>query len=276
MLYTLEALGTKLVIDTLDETLKEELVHFCFCEVKKFEQKFSRFDEKSYLSKINRNWWWEIDDEFLSLLELSQHVHKNSFWYFDITLWSSLEKLWYWSSKQGNEKSSMDDIILSLNTLTLLNGTHIDFWWIWKWYIIDILFKYLDMNISQFIINFWWDIRVKWKHRLGLEDPLDSSKIIWEVFLEDMAICGSSGQKRKFWWNHHLINPKTRQSQNESLAVFTQHRLASFADTYATAIFVSPLETSLKILEHTEWLDGLIITRSWEIYQSNNFLCTLF
>jgi hypothetical protein len=54
MIYTLEALGTKLVIDTLDETLREELVHFCFCEVKKFEQKFSRFDENSYLSQINR------------------------------------------------------------------------------------------------------------------------------------------------------------------------------------------------------------------------------
>jgi hypothetical protein len=54
MVYSLEAFGSLLTIDTMDKVLEKDLVHFCFEEVRRFEKKFSRFDTTSLLSQINK------------------------------------------------------------------------------------------------------------------------------------------------------------------------------------------------------------------------------
>lgn len=217
------------------------------------------------------------DDEFIELLNLSRQVSESSFWYFDVTVCSRLESIGYgkfW--REDNSNVTWRDIEIHGNYIELKNGAKIDFGWIGKGYMIDILFDILNPSFSEFIINFGWDIRVKWSHPIGLEDPCESSKIIGEILLKNASLCASSWQKRRFWDYHHLINPKTKDSPNEILTVFTYHSSACLADMYATALFVAPLETSLVILENASWLEGLIITSKWDIYQSNGFECRLF
>ncbi len=277
MVYSLEALGTKLALHSMDKSFTQGLVHFCFEEVKRFEKKFSRFDSHSSLSRINQQGEWVIDEEFLKLLRLSKEVHENSFGYFDITVCNTLESIGYgkhWEVR--NPDVSFKDIEFRGNHITLMNGAKIDFGWIWKGYIIDVLFEILSSTVSEFIIDFGWDIRVKWEHTIGLEDPYDNSKIIGEILLENMSLSGSSWQKRRFWSQHHLINPKTKESPDEILSVFVLHSLACISDMYATTLFVAPLEISLEILERTSWLEGLVITKQGEIYQSHWFQCTLY
>jgi thiamine biosynthesis lipoprotein ApbE len=75
---------------------------------------------------------------------------------------------------------------------------------------------------------------------------------------------------------HHLIDPQTKKSTNHILTVFTTHRYALFADMYATALFVAPLEVSLQILESIEGLEAMIITNNGAIYTSRGFQADLF
>ena len=155
------------------------------------------------------------------------------------------------------------------------NGVCIDLWAVWKWYMIDKIYNRLEKYSEKFIVNFGWDLRVKWKHIIGLEDPLNSKKVIWKIHIDSLSFACSSGNKRKFWANHHLINPKNKQSENNKIAVYTTHRLASFSDIFATALFISPLEKSIEILRKTKGLEWFIISKSGDIYKSKWFTSLL-
>jgi thiamine biosynthesis lipoprotein ApbE len=47
---------------------------------------------------------------------------------------------------------------------------------------------------------------------------------------------------------HHLIDAKSKKSQNDKLIVYVTHNLAVFADIFATALYVTPIKVSLDIL----------------------------
>ena len=276
MLYTKEALWTLLRIETSDE-LSRDRIESIFDTVFLFEQRYSRFIKWNFLSKLNASWKAPLDEELRTLLKASNSVFEISFWYFDITLTPLLENLGYGISKtQEKEIFGMEHIEVSDSIVILKNGVQLDFWGIGKGYLIDKIYAQLELECSNFIINFWGDIKVKGSHTLWLEDPLTPWRLLGKLIVENISLCGSSWEKRKFWTSHHLINPKTKKSQEDTLAVFTTHRLAIFADMYATALFVSPLEISLEILEKVEGLEALIVTRSWEMFQSRGFGAQLF
>jgi thiamine biosynthesis lipoprotein len=141
---------------------------------------------------------------------------------------------------------------------------------------VDIIHSILDKKYEQFIINFWGDIRIKWSQKLFLEDPLNESKSIGEIELSHLALAGSNPRKRmtKKW--HHLINPFPERPIDQKLTVFTSHKLACFADAFATALYVAPLEKSIKILEKVEGLEWMIIAENGEIYKSQAFDVELY
>ena len=276
MEYTLEALWTVLSIDTVNNVQKNRM-DSVFCTVFSFEEKYSRFIKGNFLSTLNTTGKANADEECKTLIRAAQLVHRESSWYFDITLLPILENLGY-GVYQGKISPLiwMEHIHIEGDFLSLKNWVQLDFWGIGKWYLIDKIYGILKEVCESFTINFWGDIKVKWLHTVWLEDPLDPGKIIWEIQLENASLCASSWQKRKFWNEHHLINPKTGESQNETLAVFTTHPLATFADMYATALFVSPIEIVIKTLEKVQWLEALIILQNGEMYKSQWLHANLF
>lgn len=171
----------------------------------------------------------------------------------------------------------MDNILIYEDSIELKNNVKIDFWAIWKWYIVDSVYNILIKKIDNFTIDFWWDIKV-WKQNqlVWLEDPYDDKKIIWEIYISNISLCSSSGNKRKFNDNNHLINPFVWKSQNDKIAVFVTHKIATLADWFSTALFVSPIDSALKILESVYGLEWLIIWKNWEIYKSSWFNCKLY
>lgn len=266
----------------LDITIKssknnDDIIEHCFLQAGNFENKYSRFIKWNYLYNLNKEKSSQIDWELFSILELCKKVSDLTSWYFDITILPFLENAWYWiESEIIDENIWYKNIIIDNNTIFLKNWVSLDLWAVGKWYIMDKIYNILNKNFDEFIINFGWDIRVKGKHIIYLEDPFDDKKIIWEIEIENLSISASSPNKRKLNKWHHLINPKNKESQNDKISLFITHKLASFSDIFSTALYVTPLDESIKILWKINWLEWLIIDKDWSIYKSTNFNCKLY
>ncbi len=118
-------------------------------------------------------------------------------------------------------------------------------------------------------------MRIKGKQEVLLEDPCNETQSIGSIQIHDGSIASSSWNKRKITDGHHLLNPKTWASENEKLALYVTHKLASFADIFSTALFVTPIDKTLKILEQTKGLEALIIMQDGTMYKSRGFNCNL-
>lgn len=278
MQFEKKSCWTILKINTYKNSLDIETINNIEKKIEDFEQKYSRFFLGNYLNKLNKSWKSSIDEEFKTLFRVCKNINLVSKWHFDITILPFLENLWYWIEKDKLKQNFWMENIKFIDDIVILkNDVKIDFWAIWKWYLVDCIYHILKKKIDDFTIDFWWDLKV-WnqKETVWLEDPFDDKKIIWEIVISDESICSSNWQKRKFWDNHHLISPLTKKSQNDKIAVYIKHKSATLADWYSTALFVSPINISLEILEKTRWLEWMIIWKNWEVYKSIWFDAKLF
>lgn len=271
--YKKDFFWTILEIWIFDEKIDEKHLENIYEIIKNFENKYSRFEKWNYLYNLNQNKKAEIDDDLKTIINIAKKANELSYGYFDITVLPFLENIWYWISKNKMQENFwMENIFIENDKIFLKNNVNIEIWWIWKGYMVDVIFEKLSENYENFIINFWWDIKIKWnKKDFFLEDPIFEEKIIWKIELKNLSLASSSWNKRKTEKWHHLINIKKGKSQDEILWVYVTHKFASFADTFATTLFVSPIEISLEILKKVDWLEAMIITKKWEIYKTKWF-----
>lgn len=270
MKYSKDLLWSRLNLIINSENIDENIIKKCFDETEKFEKKYSRFIKWNYLYNLNKNKSSQVSWELLSIIKLANQVSKLTDWYFDITILPFLENIWYWIFEEKMEENYWyENIKIENNTIFLQNNVNIDLGSVWKWYIIDMIYNILNLVYDNFIINFWWDIRVKWKHKIFLEDPLDDKKVIWEIIIENSSIASSAPNKRKTKKWHHLINPINKT--DDKIAIYVTHKLSSFSDIFSTALFVTPMEKTIEILNKTKWLEALIITKKWEIFKTKWF-----
>lgn len=267
-----QALWTILEIWIYDEKIEKKHIENIYKIVEIFENKYSRFKKWNYLWELNKNKTAEINEDFKTILNIAKKANELSKWYFDITVLPFLENIWYWiSEKKITENFWMENIIIKENKIYLENNVQIEIWWIWKWYMVDVIFDNLKKNYNNFIINFGWDIRLSWEKEFLLEDPIDNKKYIWKIKIKDLALASSGINKRKTNKWHHLIDIKKQKPENEKLWIYVTHKLASLADTFATTLFVSPINISLEILNKIDWLEAMIIMKNGEIFKSKNF-----
>lgn len=276
MKYTRDAFGSRLEISIFSDTKNDSGISESFLMVEEFEKKYSRFITNNLLSEINSGKKIKIQKEIISLIQLCLKVSKLTQGYFDITILPLLENAGYGVKKDIMKESlGYENITLNDDFLTLQQNTQIEFGSCGKWYMLDVIYAILKQYHDNFIINFWWDIRVNWTYTILLEDPWDIQKSIGNICLHNASIASSSWNRRKIWKWHHLINIKNKTCQDDKIAVYVTHRLWVFADIFATALFVSPLELSLKVLESVEWLEALIIWADGKIFKSQWFNATL-
>ena len=267
-----ECFGTKLVI----EIFESENYDFSniIWKVEQFENKYSRFIEWNYLSKLNTEKKASLDSELFSILKVANHIHLLSNGFFDITLLPKLEKIGYGKSQNISRNIGQENILIKDWEIILQNDITIELWSLGKGYMLDVIYNILSKTEKNFIVNFGWDIRVQWKHRLYLEDPYSESKYIGEILIENKALTSSSAQKRRTKKGTHLINPKDWKLEVQ--AIYLTHRLWVFADGFATALFVMPLKECLRLLGTVNWLEWCVIDNKGQIHISKNWNANLY
>ncbi len=270
--FSKKCLWSELKITIFDKFVDKNIIEKCFFEVETFENKYSRFKKDNFLYKLNKDKFAYADNDLLSMIKLSKKISEISYWYFDITVLPFLENIWYGiENKKLKENYWYKNIKITEDKQIILeNNVSIELWAVWKWYMVDTIYNILDKNYKSFLINFWWDIKVKWNHKIYLEDPLKLWKSLGYIELENSSIASSSWNRRQIKdWNH-LINPK-KDLEQDKIAVYTTHKLSSFSDILSTAIFVTPLEKAIDIIEKTNWLQALMIMKDGSIYKSKWF-----
>ena len=276
MIYTKECFWSKLEITVFWKENLDSVIAESFSLLDSFEQKYSRFIAWNMLSDINAHKSAKISKEIISLLWLSIKVSELTEGYFDITILPLLENAWYGIHEWKMEEVVWyKNIVLDWDNLILKNNVSIEFGSCGKWYAIDLIYNNLKKHADDFVINFGWDMRISWEKIIHLEDPLNDQKTIWTINIENTSIASSWGNKRKIWEGHHLINSKDKKSQDTVLAVYVTHKLWVFADIFSTALFVSPLDISKRVIQKVSWLEAMIILSDGTIYKSPGFNCTL-
>lgn len=274
--YTHECFGSFLSISIESNEDLDSIIRESFLLLDDFESKYSRFIKWNILSKINNEKKWVLPKEIIMLIELAKKISVMTHGYFDITVLPVLENNGYWIEQEILETPLWyKNIECDGTDITLKNNISIEFGSFGKWYALDLLYNSLIKHSHNFTINFGGDIRVAGKKTIQLEDPGDDTKSIGSIEVENGSIASSAWNKRILSKWHHLIDIKSKDSQDDKIAVYVTHKLWVFADIFATALFVCPLKLSLEVLEQTPWLEALIIAADWKIYKSKWYNCTL-
>lgn len=278
MIIELLALGTKWWIslpEDSDETFLENITQM----VMEFESNYSRFDDTSYISKLNDNKRLEnAPQELINMLKYALDVYDATDGIFNISVGSKLEKSGYGYKKDMSSKISKslrNDLLIKDDVLSLSKNTRIDLGGFGKGWLIEKLAAYLqNESIFDYVINGGGDIAVgNYSSTIYIEHPLDASQQIGEIILKNNALASSSNIKRSWIINSkeqaHIVNPNNRSKSK----ILSMHVLADrilFADTFATVFMLVEREKRLE-LAHKYNLEFMEILPDLTVYKTKGF-----
>lgn len=239
-----------------------------FGEFDRIVKKFTRFNQDSELSNLNRNSgnWTQVSAEFLMLIEKMLELSRATNGAFDPTVIDFLETYGYDSKYDFSKLDNPDldknvkhmaqtrpswkqiEIDKSQNKVKLMPGQRIDLGGIGKGYAIDCAYAHLD-KYADFLIDGGGDIRCKglndknlpWQLELLHKNKLDESgkpEAIGVVNITDQAIACSGSWARRVKQFHHILDPQTGAPIESMQTVYVSAPDATTADSWATALFV--------------------------------------
>ena len=225
-----------------DSKNKQELeydIEKAFDIFSKFEKEFSRFDEKSGLSKLNKNRTLQVSDNFIEVLKLSKEIYKITNWYFNPLV--NVSSIWYNKSfekiclsqpfpprekgesrfkstnifflyknfidkfspipeEEKKGKLNLEQIQIIWNKVILNKDQNLDLGWIVKWWTADKVKDFLKNKwYKDFIVNAGWDI-VVWEVKSTI--AINSPFNKEDIFaLLDLQNCSisTSGTYKRKW-----------------------------------------------------------------------------
>ena len=272
--YSIEVLGTVVTL-TLPHRVPLSLINTCFDELKRIEKKFTRFNSKSKLMILNSHLftWQHIDLEFYNLLIFAQKIKIKTNGFFDISQKHTLEKFGYGKKYSNPFIFQLLSFLYSKNYSLKKNEVklykEIEIGGFGKGYALERLKIILDNHtIEHYILNMGGDIYVRGMEEVYLESPYNNENLFAKLRITNTSLCSSSSSRRKFNGKHHLINPKTKTSEEELLQVFIEHEDPMMCDALSTALFVMGFNKAKSYAIHNK-LSVCIIGKD-ELYTNLN------
>ncbi len=249
--YSCEAMGCVWDIDIHDSPSHPvDIETIITSYLSEFENTYSRFLPTSLVSQLREvTGIVEVPSEGMDMIRCGLLLSEMSHGLFHIGMASRLEELGYDTSYSMEIQENRTAVkpfhecvrVVDAHRIEILSPVALDFGSLGKGRAIDGLIALLEKNgCSSCVVNGSGDI----KHvgpgslRVGLEHPLDSSQAIGEIMLSDMAIAGSSRNRRTWKGVHHIMHPFESESPHEVLATWVVARSAMHADALATALFL--------------------------------------
>jgi thiamine biosynthesis lipoprotein len=202
-------------------------------EVRRIEQKYSRYRRESYLSEINvaakLGRCISVESETAALLDHAFEAHALSGGLFDVTC-GVMREIWNDDLTSAPKEADISSVLCRVGlqklqwerpVLTFLSpGMELDFGGIGKEYAADRAASLCRSRaVAHGLVNLGGDIAVVGPHpdgtpwRIGINDPLGTDTAVATLFVERGGIA-TSGNYERYWEikGHrygHAINPKT-------------------------------------------------------------------
>lgn len=269
-----------------------------FAEIVRVERLISSWDKESQTSEINRQAGMapvKVDRELFDLILRAKKISEISNGHFDISF-SSIHRIWDFEHFSQDELPTEEQIANSIklidHTRIQLNHEHgtvylqdkgmkIGFGAIGKGYAANrVRALLIEMGVENGLVNAGGDL-IAWGSKsngepwsVGITDPFDKKAVVGSMAARDVAIV-TSGNYEKFVEIDgvrycHIIDPKTGWPVENLASVTVVSPDAEFADALATTVFVLGREDGMKLVDHLEGVECLIIDSDGNRYLSAN------
>lgn len=276
-----------------DKNLEKEIIR----ELDKVDASLSPFNEKSIISKINRNEEAVVDNYFYDVFNLAMQISEDTNGAFDITV-APIVNAWGFGFKSGGSPTNqyIDSLkqFIGYKKVRINKDKHVvkqderimlDCSAIAKGYGSDVVARLFNAKgIKNYMIEIGGEIvasglsekRLPWK--IGItkpsEDSLGTSNELQTILNITDCAMATSGNYRNFYYKNgkryaHTIDPRTGYPiQHNILSATVIAKSCAQADAYATSFMVLGLDEAKKILErHPQLLAYLIYTNKDNEYE---------
>jgi len=262
------------------------------------EQRFTRFEETSELSALNRSAgdWFTASPEMFEVLTAALDCYKSTDGLFDPSILPDLQTAGYthsfehnpWQTRDPKPVSSLRSSAFSFSTIQLdpvhyqvqlPSGMQIDLGGIAKGWIAEKAAHLMASFSPVCAVNAGGDMfligqphgQAAWE--IGLEDPLDPTQDLMTLFVDEGAVATSSVVKRSWFQGdvkrHHLIDPRNGEPADTpwlSVTVFAPKAVA--AETFAKALLIAGPSGALSLLDNNPGVSFLAVDDQKLIWKS--------
>ena len=242
-----EAIGTHWSIET-SVTLPESLEVAIRTRIEAFDKTYSRFRKDSLISRISRNvGMYTFPKDMDVLFGFYEKLYDVTNGKVTPLIGSMLEKAGYdanYSFLAGEQQKLPawgETLHRSGTILEVKKPITIDVGAAGKGYLVDLVCRLLDAaDITEYVVDASGDLRHKGKgeNRVGLEHPLDPTKVIGVIDVQNKSICASATNRRQ-WGDeqHHIFDPDLMQPTKHIIATWVLADSTMIADGLSTALF---------------------------------------
>ncbi len=243
-----------------------------------------------------------VSDELIQFLEYCTRLHAMTSGYFNIALGSVLV-LWHDCREASKEfpdnakipdrvalenaslHTDIEDIVIDkVNKTVFLRDSEmsLDVGAIAKGYAAQKIYdKLKSLGYTDFVLSIGGNIVVSGKKsdsspwRIGIEDPLDTTKTVCSLSFSDRSLVTSGSYQRYYTVGdkkyHHIVDPYSLMPENNYLSVSVLHEDSAFADAMSTALFNMPYEIGAELVKNTDGLEAMWVLSDGSVIYSDNF-----
>lgn len=231
-----------------------------------------------------------IDEQLADLIRYGLEAYDKTDGLVNIAL-GNVTSIWKQYINEGNsvpnyeelkkENININDIVLDGSIFKKKSDVKLDLGTITKGYVTEEVGNYLEKkNITKYIINAGGNVKVgnsynDSKYVIGIEDPIDTSKLYKKINIENMSVVTSGDYQRYYVVDgiryNHIINPITRFPSNnyKSLTVICDD--SALADMLSTYLFLLPLEDAINYVNKTDNLEAVFYVDKDNIVTTEGF-----
>jgi thiamine biosynthesis lipoprotein len=259
----------------------KELLQPSFEIIKRVEDSLSSYKKTSPIYQLNAKKNARLDKYSYEGLKDAVQYYKQTDGYFDIAIGKITKDLYRFGDKERIasqselEKSCTSIKGLKFNTYEafLKHDIKIDLGGMGKGFAVDKVNTFLKQNkVEKAIIALSGDIRCIGSCKIIVNNPLDPQHPLAVFRMHNSGVSTSGNYNRyvKSLQYNHLINPKTKQSEQKFISVTLISKLPSTTlDAYATAASVMPMQKAYAFL-NTQMLGYIILQADKKLILSKN------
>jgi thiamine biosynthesis lipoprotein len=256
-------MGTLISVTVAKENVSDEV----FAIFADLDNRLSTYKSDSEISRLNRDLDLNVSDVTRNVLNRSIEMSRLSDGAFDATIGAVTHGAYRFGydnehlpSKTQLQKSGKwvgtHRMKIKGNHVSLLPGTIIDLGGIGKGYAVDISLKLLrDQGVTKAIVSASGDIGCLGECVIDIQDPFHPQGKIATIHgnSKHLAVSTSGNYERyiKNKTHNHLIDPKTRKSQQQYASItLIDTKDNTRIDALATAVSVMEEEKAIRMLEN--------------------------